>query len=138
MTNSERREQILKMLKQQGQISVADIASRFGVSKMTGHRDLDFLENRNLLRRVFGGAVPLDRRQDPLLPSGPGESGAPQRCTICMRPPQPHLLYRLISPCATRWWRPKRLIISTAIAIRPGRWSSYLAAARSPAAVRRF
>ena len=39
-----------------GQASVDDLALRFGVSKMTVHRDLDELEESGFLRKVRGGA----------------------------------------------------------------------------------
>ena len=39
-----------------GQAGVDDLALRFGVSKMTVHRDLDDLEESGFLRKVRGGA----------------------------------------------------------------------------------
>ena len=39
-----------------GQASVDNLALRFGVSKMTVHRDLDELEEGGFLRKVRGGA----------------------------------------------------------------------------------
>lgn len=39
-----------------GSASVEDMANRFGVSRMTIHRDLDDLEQAGLLRKVHGGA----------------------------------------------------------------------------------
>ena len=39
-----------------GQAGVDDLALRFGVSKMTVHRDLDELEESGFLRKVRGGA----------------------------------------------------------------------------------
>ncbi len=39
-----------------GSASVEDMASRFSVSRMTIHRDLDDLEQAGLLRKVHGGA----------------------------------------------------------------------------------
>ncbi|GJM36831.1 MAG: DeoR family transcriptional regulator [Acidimicrobiales bacterium] len=39
-----------------GDATVDDLATRFGVSKMTIHRDLDELEGGGLLRKVRGGA----------------------------------------------------------------------------------
>ena len=45
------------MLQVQHNITVAALAERFGVSAMTIRRDLDALEERNLLRREHGRAV---------------------------------------------------------------------------------
>lgn len=51
-----RREQIIALLMEQGTVLLDDLAARFGVSKMTIHRDLDDLEAASMLRRVRGGA----------------------------------------------------------------------------------
>lgn len=56
MKPEDRRTQIVEMLLEQGAASLEELASRFTVSKMTIHRDLDFLENDGLLRKVRGGA----------------------------------------------------------------------------------
>jgi DeoR/GlpR family transcriptional regulator of sugar metabolism len=47
----------MELLMQTGSASVEEIASRFDVSKMTVHRDLDQLEEDKLLRKVRGGAT---------------------------------------------------------------------------------
>lgn len=52
-----REQAILAALKTGGQVSVSDLAGRFGVSAVTIRKDLDLLERRNLLRRVRGGAI---------------------------------------------------------------------------------
>ncbi len=46
----------MDMLMDAGSASVDDLAARFGVSRMTVHRDLDDLEQSGLLRKVRGGA----------------------------------------------------------------------------------
>ncbi|MFM9634568.1 DeoR/GlpR family DNA-binding transcription regulator [Streptomyces galilaeus] len=46
-----------------GQVSVAELAQRLGVSEMTVRRDLDALEKQGLVRRVHGGAVPARARE---------------------------------------------------------------------------
>jgi DeoR/GlpR family transcriptional regulator of sugar metabolism len=46
----------MDMLLEAGTASVDELSSRFGVSKMTIHRDLDELEGGGLLRKVRGGA----------------------------------------------------------------------------------
>ena len=51
-----RRQGIMDVLMDAGSASVDDLAVRFGVSRMTVHRDLDDLEQSGLLRKVRGGA----------------------------------------------------------------------------------
>ena len=56
MKPENRRTEIVEMLLEQGSASLEELANRFSVSTMTIHRDLDFLENDGLLRKVRGGA----------------------------------------------------------------------------------
>ncbi|WEX76396.1 DeoR/GlpR family DNA-binding transcription regulator [Sinorhizobium numidicum] len=56
MKPEDRREAIMDVLMEAGTASIEDLALRFGVSKMTVHRDLDDLEQAGLLRKVHGGA----------------------------------------------------------------------------------
>lgn len=52
-----RRSAILKLLEEQGSVSVLDLATTLEVSMMTVRRDLMELEKEGALRRVHGGAV---------------------------------------------------------------------------------
>lgn len=54
----ERREAILRMLAAEQRIVASEIGQRLGVSTDTVQRDLARLEDRGLLRRVRGGALP--------------------------------------------------------------------------------
>ncbi|WP_194098262.1 DeoR/GlpR family DNA-binding transcription regulator [Marivivens aquimaris] len=56
MKLEDRRQNILDLLVQAGSVTLDDLSARFGVSKMTIHRDLDELEAAGLLRKVRGGA----------------------------------------------------------------------------------
>lgn len=56
MKLEDRRQQILDLLSVQGSVTLDELAQKFGVSKMTIHRDLDDLESGGLLRKVRGGA----------------------------------------------------------------------------------
>ncbi|ASQ03431.1 DeoR/GlpR transcriptional regulator [Sinorhizobium meliloti WSM1022] len=56
MKPEDRRQAIMDVLMEAGTASVEELALRFGVSKMTVHRDLDDLEQAGLLRKVHGGA----------------------------------------------------------------------------------
>jgi DeoR/GlpR family transcriptional regulator of sugar metabolism len=56
MKLNDRRQGIMDVLLEAGAATVDDLSIRFGVSKMTIHRDLDELEAGGLLRKVRGGA----------------------------------------------------------------------------------
>ncbi|HEY2792621.1 MAG TPA: DeoR/GlpR family DNA-binding transcription regulator [Micromonosporaceae bacterium] len=65
----ERRLQIAAQLRRDARVRVDDLARQFDVSGETIRRDLQVLEERGLLRRVYGGAVisttaPLQARVD--------------------------------------------------------------------------
>ncbi|WP_432011324.1 DeoR/GlpR family DNA-binding transcription regulator [Streptomyces sp. HD1123-B1] len=53
----ERRQAVLRHVVERGEIRIDDLASRFDVSLMTMHRDLDDLAARHLLRKERGRAV---------------------------------------------------------------------------------
>jgi DeoR/GlpR family transcriptional regulator of sugar metabolism len=53
----ERREAILKLLLERESVTLRELTSRFDVSTMTAHRDLDALGERGVLRKVRGGAT---------------------------------------------------------------------------------
>jgi DeoR family transcriptional regulator, fructose operon transcriptional repressor len=55
-----RRFELIRLAQRQGQLSVADLSSQFGVSSDTIRRDLDLLSLRGFVRRIHGGAVPAD------------------------------------------------------------------------------
>lgn len=71
MLANQRQEAILELLRKNGAVSASNLVQTLGVSLETVRRDLKELENRGLLSRVHGGAVPktdmkpyfdLDRR----------------------------------------------------------------------------
>jgi DeoR/GlpR family transcriptional regulator of sugar metabolism len=53
-----RRFELIRLARRQGQLSVTELSSQFGVSPDTIRRDLDLLSDRGLVRRTHGGAVP--------------------------------------------------------------------------------
>lgn len=57
MTLSERHSYILEILKQQGNIAVADLAGILKVSAVTIRKDLTFLEEKKMLYRTHGSAI---------------------------------------------------------------------------------
>ncbi len=52
-----RRQWISDTILAEGSVLVDELAERFGVSRMTIHRDLDLLERRGVLRKVTNGAT---------------------------------------------------------------------------------
>lgn len=56
----ERQQVILDTARADGRVEVVALAERFGVTPETIRRDLSALERRGHLRRVHGGALPMD------------------------------------------------------------------------------
>ena len=64
----DRQHAIYMLALRQGSVDGADLARRYGVTTETIRRDLSEMQERNLLRRVHGGAVPIERiTHEPLL-----------------------------------------------------------------------
>ncbi len=96
MKGMERRRELLAWLEERGSLSVAEIVARFGVSKMTVHRDLEALEQRRALRRIHGGVIAGGGDRDTRLPAMPAVASPPREfCLICQRPVGQHLHYTL-------------------------------------------
>ena len=57
MQPSERYDIILQMLDNQDLVTVSELMKEFNVSIETVRRDLEYLEQQGILRRVYGGAV---------------------------------------------------------------------------------
>jgi len=56
----ERHTEVLRLLAEDGRVESASLAGRFGISAESVRKDLALLEERGLLRRVHGGAVPCE------------------------------------------------------------------------------
>src|SRR5882672_2750291 len=76
----ERRQQILARARAAGRVDVQDLSRSFGVTTETVRRDLNILEGDGLIRRVHGGAVPVERF--PLTVSERSASMLPQKRAI--------------------------------------------------------
>jgi DeoR family transcriptional regulator, fructose operon transcriptional repressor len=63
----ERQQEIAALARREGRVDVADLAELLGVTTETVRRDLTQLERQGLVRRVHGGALPVER-----LPLEPG------------------------------------------------------------------
>ena len=59
-----RRQNILQMVLDAGEITVADIAQAHNISDMTVRRDLQYLENQNLIWRTHGGANSIEKARE--------------------------------------------------------------------------
>jgi len=55
----ERHQAILQAIQEKGRISIGEIQEQYGVSVDSARRDLRLLEERGLLKRTHGGAIPL-------------------------------------------------------------------------------
>ena len=68
MYTEERRQEIALVVRQDGRGDVAELADRFEVTPETIRRDLTDLERHGILRRVHGGAIPIERfRAEPAI-----------------------------------------------------------------------
>ncbi|MBE3009938.1 DeoR/GlpR transcriptional regulator [Microbispora sp. NEAU-D428] len=61
MYAEERQQEILRAARDAGRVDVVTLAERFGVTTETIRRDLTALERAGVLRRVHGGAIPVER-----------------------------------------------------------------------------
>lgn len=61
MYAAERQQRILSEARSVGRVEVAALANTLGVTAETVRRDLTALERRGALRRVHGGAIPVER-----------------------------------------------------------------------------
>jgi DeoR family fructose operon transcriptional repressor len=61
MYAEERQQQIIQRARQDGRVDVGGLATGLSVTPETIRRDLTVLERQGLLRRVHGGAIPIER-----------------------------------------------------------------------------
>ena len=57
----DRQREIYMLALREGSVDVADLARRYDVTTETIRRDLSDMQSRQLLRRVHGGAIPVER-----------------------------------------------------------------------------
>jgi DeoR family transcriptional regulator of aga operon len=53
----DRRDIIIRLIKENGKVQVAELTSQFNVSSVTIRNDLNYLERKGLIDRVYGGAL---------------------------------------------------------------------------------
>ena len=56
-----RQQRTHEYLEERGFVRVRELSDRFGISTVTARNDLDALEQRRLVQRVHGGAMPVNR-----------------------------------------------------------------------------
>ena len=61
-----RKQQILSLLTARGYTNVTELAARFNVTTETIRRDLNELEQENLVKRIHGGAIAAAKRSSEL------------------------------------------------------------------------
>jgi len=61
LLNRDRQSMIIDLLNQDKSVQITDLAEKFNVSIATIRRDLRELEGQRLIKRVYGGAVLVDR-----------------------------------------------------------------------------
>src|SRR6476469_1658041 len=61
MYAEERQQHIVDRARREGRVDVAELAAELAVTGETIRRDLTILERHGLLRRVHGGAIPVER-----------------------------------------------------------------------------
>lgn len=66
MLGIERRQKIMDILQKNKKVYVAKLAQEFGITEETVRRDLEKLENQNLLQRSYGGAVLIEKTNEDL------------------------------------------------------------------------
>lgn len=64
MLNIQRYNLILELIKKRKNIKLNEIIEELGVSEATARRDLNFLEEKGKIRRVHGGAVLMEDKED--------------------------------------------------------------------------
>ena len=60
MLSEERRTKIAHLVRQNGKVRVKELSQEFSISEVTIRNDLKELENRGLVQRAHGGALPPD------------------------------------------------------------------------------
>lgn len=62
MLTETRQEQILRLLREKGSVTVTELTEHFGASESTIRRDLNALDKKGALVKVFGGAVQTEEK----------------------------------------------------------------------------
>jgi DeoR/GlpR family transcriptional regulator of sugar metabolism len=61
----ERRQKLVSLTAERGRARITDLAETFGVSEMTIHRDIQYLESQGLVRKMHGGVAHVGVQETP-------------------------------------------------------------------------
>ena len=61
MFMEERQQEIAEEIKENGKVTIAEIAKKYGISEESARRDLRLLEQKGLCKRTHGGAIRLSQ-----------------------------------------------------------------------------
>ncbi len=120
MLASERWSQITEAVCDDGSVTVKDLAFKLGVSVATVRRDLKKMDEKGLLLRIHGGAVPTRRTEHNIATGQPEEVGEAISSSLDWRPlPSVNLLprrpltneLRRIATCAMEFIEPGDTIL---------------------------
>src|SRR2546421_9781776 len=81
----DRQHAIYMLALRTGSVDVADLARRFDVTTETIRRDLSDMQGRQLLRRVHGGAVPVERMNHQPMGEARGPGDAAEKLGIAAK-----------------------------------------------------
>ena len=65
MLAEERRQKLVSLTAERGRARITDLAATFGVSEMTIHRDIQYLESQGLVRKMHGGVAHVGVQEMP-------------------------------------------------------------------------
>lgn len=82
----DRQKKITNLVRERGQVSLAEISEMFGISAMTAHRDVQQLTQAGTIKRIRGGVA------------RPGPVHARDTCVMCSRPVPDRTAFLLRSP----------------------------------------
>ncbi|SFB04755.1 transcriptional regulator, DeoR family [Cohnella sp. OV330] len=83
MFSDERRDKILELLQNNGRVLAKELAELFELSIDSIRRDLTIMEEKGLLKRTHGGAIPISKvRNMPLPPELRYQDGSPHQNAI--------------------------------------------------------
>ena len=61
MLIGERRLKVMELLEEKGNVVVSELSNLLSVTEETIRRDLESLEKEGLLKRTYGGAIPINK-----------------------------------------------------------------------------